>query len=77
VGGGGYVYKVVNLRKKGERFDSKKGVIFSVTGTRDITLSWEGNDHLRVKHSKVGNVYTQIREWGSDKRVRISYLGTD
>ncbi len=76
-GAGGYVYKVINLRKKAQRFDHKKGIIFSVTGTRDVTLSWEGNDHLMIKHSNVGNIYTQAKEWGSDKRVRISYVGTD
>jgi hypothetical protein len=73
-GAGGYAYKVINLRKRGERFDPKKGVIFSVTGTRDVTLSWDGNDHLLVKYSKLGNIYAQAKEWG---RVRISYLGTD
>lgn len=73
-GAGGYVYKVVNLRKKDERFDPKKGIVFSAAGSVDITISWEGNDHFKVKHSKVGNIYTQAKEWGRDKKVRISYV---
>ncbi|PYS67553.1 MAG: hypothetical protein DMF69_22700 [Acidobacteria bacterium] len=74
VSGGGAGGKVVNLRKKDERFDPKKGVVFTTTGSVDITLSWEGNDHFTVKHSRAGNIYAQVKEWG---KVRISYVESD
>lgn len=73
-GAAGYVYKVVNLRKKAERFDPKKGIIFSITGAGEVALSWGDNEHLTIKHSKAGNVYAQAKEWGSEKKIRISYV---
>jgi hypothetical protein len=76
-GAAGYAYRVVNLRKQSETFNPKKGVIFSATGTREVTCRWEDNEHLMVNHSKAGNIYTQAKEWGSDKIIRISYVGID
>ena len=76
-GAAGYVYKVVNLRKQAESFDPKKGIIFSASGTREVSLQWEDNESLVVKHSKAGNIYTQAKQWGSGKKIRITYVGAD
>lgn len=76
-GAAGYVYKVINLRKQADTFDPNEGVIFSVTGTREVTFWWEDNDHLMVKHSKAGNIYIQAEEWGNGKKVSIRYVVAD
>jgi hypothetical protein len=73
-GAAGYVYNVVNLRKQGERFDPRKGVIFSATRARDVGLSWEDNEHLTVRYSKAEGIYAQDKKWGSRKEIHISYV---
>lgn len=71
-GAAGYVYKLINLRKQEEPFDSKKGIIFLVTRTRALDLTWQDNQHVTVKHSKPGDVYTKATMW--DSKIRISYV---
>lgn len=72
-GGAGYVYKVVNLRREGEPFNPEKDIVFSVTKTSSITLIWEDNEHLLIKHSNPGSIYKQLKEWGSERKISISY----
>ena len=73
-GAAGYVYRVVNLRKRADRFDPKKGVVFSGTRVPEISLTWNDNEHVTVKHSKAGNIYTQSRQWGDRGQIRINYV---
>jgi hypothetical protein len=71
-GAAGYVYKLINMRKREEPFDSKKGIIFLVTRTRALTLTWQDNQHVTVKHSKPDGVYTKANLW--DSKIHISYV---
>jgi len=73
-GAAGYVYKVVNLRKRADRFDPKKGIVFSGTRVPEISLTWADNEYVTVKHSKAGNVYTQAKQWGDRGQIRINYV---
>ena len=74
-GAAGYVYNVVNLRKRADRFDPKKGVVFSGTRIPEISLTWDNNEQVTVKHSKSGNIYTQAKQGGDRGQIRINYVG--
>jgi hypothetical protein len=73
-GGAGHIYNLVNLRKQGEPFESKQGVIFVASGTHKITPVWQDDEHLIIKHSKASGIYTKAGEWGSDNKVLIRYV---
>lgn len=71
-GAAGYVYKIINLTKREDPFDSKKCIVFLVTRTRALALTWQDNQHVTVKHSQPGGVYTKATLW--DSKIRISYV---
>lgn len=73
-GAAGYVYDVINLRKQADRFDPKKGVVFSGTRVRDISLTWDDNEHVTVKYSKAEGIYARAKEWGDRGQIRINYV---
>jgi len=73
-GAAGYVYRLVNIRKRSDPFDPKKGIVFYMTGATDLNLEWENNEHLIVTYSKLANVYTQAKAWGDKGEVQISYV---
>jgi len=73
-GGAGYAYMLVNLRRKDKPFNPKEGVIFQMTGAYQVTLRWDDNEHLTIRHSKPAAVYVQAQEWGNERRIRISYV---
>jgi hypothetical protein len=72
-GAAGYVYNCVNLRKREEPFESKTGIVFTASGTRRITAVWQDDEHLIIRHSKSAGIYKNAEEWGSDRKIRISY----
>lgn len=73
-GGAGYAYMLVNLRKNDTQFNPKEGVICQMTGGYQISLRWDDNEHLTVRHSKPAAIYLQAKEWGNERRIRISYV---
>ena len=72
-GAAGYVYRLVNIRKRGEPFDPKKGIVFHMSGARELGLTWEDDKHLSIKHSKDAHIHIQAKEWGEGK-VQIQYV---
>jgi hypothetical protein len=73
-GAAGYVYRVVNVRKHGERFDPKKGIVLHMSSKSNPTVAWDGNEHLVIQHSKAATIYKQERQWGDKVKVKVDYL---
>jgi hypothetical protein len=73
-GAAGYAYMLVNLRRNDKPFNPKEGVIFQMTGVYQISLRWDDNEHLTVRHSKPAAIYLQEKEWGNERKIRISYV---
>lgn len=74
-GAAGYVYRLVNLRRQQEKFDPKKGIVFQVTHTENITVTWEDNAHMTIKYSKPSSLLTQVKEWGTgERKIQIHYV---
>lgn len=73
-GAAGYVYRLVNLRRRGGTFNPRKGIVFQVTRSENIMVTWEDDSHLAIKYSKPSSLLTQVKEWDAGKRkVHISY----
>lgn len=74
-GAAGYVYRLVNLSRRGDTFNPKKGIIFQVTHTKNITVIWEDDAHMTIKYSKPSSLLTQVREWGTgERKIHIQYM---
>ena len=74
-GAAGYVYRVVNIRKRGERFDPKKGIVLHMSSKSNPTVAWDTNEHLVIQHSKAATIYKQERQWGDKVKVKVDYVG--
>jgi len=73
-GAAGYVYGLVNLRRQEDTFNPKKGIIFQVTHTQNITVMWKDDVHLMIKHSKPSSLLTQAKEWSAGaQKIYIHY----
>lgn len=73
-GAAGYVYMLVNLRRRSEPFDPKEGIIVQMTRSYEVNLKWDDNEHLTVGHSKEATMYLQVKEWGTKRKIQIRYV---
>ena len=73
-GAAGYVYERVSIRKKEDRFDKNKGMIFQGAKIKNLSVEWKGDRLLQVKYTKAGDIFTQEKEWGKKEKILIEYL---
>ena len=73
-GAAGYVYRVVNIRKRGERFDPKRGIVLHMSSKSNPTVAWDANEHLVIQYSKAATIYRQERQWGDKVKVKVDYV---
>lgn len=73
-GAAGYVYRIVNIRKRSDPFNRTKGIVLHMSATTNPGVTWADDKNLMVTYSKLANVYTQSKTWGDKAEVQIIYV---